>query len=188
VKTFRPLMTLAAVCTLWGSPQAPGTAALSTAAVIEAGADEDVEGVGPVRRLPEISPSSLRGFETSSDGNRFLVLRIGMGNLQCARLYIRNMALPPDATLFVYGLDANGSVTTVSGPFKGVGPLNSGEFWSDPLTGSEIVVELQATEVLPDLPFEMVGIAASDISEAVLTIPRRGPDPRRKERQSSLRG
>src|SRR5688500_14581868 len=150
-------MTLAAVCTLWGSPKAPGTAALSTAAVFEAGSEEEVEGAGILRRIPEITPAAVGGFETSSDGTRFLVLRIPTSDVPAARLYIRNVALPPDAKLFVYGVDAGGSVTTVSGPFTGVGPLNSGEFWTNSIAGSQIVVELQAAEVLPDLPFEIVG-------------------------------
>jgi hypothetical protein len=169
VKLFRTLMTLTAVCTLWGNPKAPGTAALSTAAVFGAGsAEQEIEGIGTLRRMAAITPDSVRGFETSADGTRLLVLRISTGDLPVARLYIRNMALPPNAVLFVYGLDAAGSVTTVSGPFKGVGPLNSGEFWTDAIAGSEIVVELQAADVLADLPFEIVGLASSQLSEVAV--------------------
>ena len=167
---IRILTTLATVCTLWANPKAPGTATLSTAVVLKPGADQEIEGVGTLRRMPEITPDSLPGFETSADGTRFLVIRIAADDLPAARLYIRNMALPPAAKLFLYGLDTNGSVTTVSGPFEGVGPLQSGEFWTDALAGSEIVVELQAEEVLPDLPFEIVGLAGSEISEIAVRV------------------
>ena len=160
----------AAVCTLWGNPEAPGTAALSKGVVLTVGSDEEeVEGVGTLRRMPEIKPDSLV-FETSDEGTRFLVLRIGTGDLAATRLYIRNMALPENAKVFVYGVTA-GSVTTVVGPYEGAGPLQSGDFWTGAVAGSEIVVELQAKEVLADLPFEIVGLTGSDVSEVATSTP-----------------
>jgi astacin len=166
VKLVFTLIISAAVGTLWASPEAPGTAALSRAIVIESGAEEYLEGVGPVRRIPAIAPDTIGPFENSLSGDtRFLVLRFPTGGASAARLYIRNMALPGGAKLFLYGIDGNGGVTNVYGPIEGVGPLNSGEFWSAAMRGAEIVAELQVDDVLPDLPFEVAGLAAADPSE-----------------------
>jgi hypothetical protein len=166
--------------TLWAGPKAPGTAALSRAAVIKAGPEQEVDGIGSLRRMPPIEPGSVGPFETSlDDGTRFLVLRFPTEAAPAARLYIRDMALPVGAKLFLYGLDTSGSVTTADGPFEGAGPLQSGEFWSSAIVGSDIVVELQAGEdLLADIPFEIVGFAPADPSEVQTDLARNSNEVR----------
>jgi hypothetical protein len=159
---------------LWAGPQAPGTTALSRAAVIKAGPEEELEGIGFVRRVRPLTPDSLGSFETSANGTQFLVLRLPTNGSRTTRLYIRDVALPTGARLFVYGLDHKGLVTNVDGPFEGAGPLESGEFWTETISGTEIVVELQVEEGLPDLPFEIVGLGSSDLSPASTVSAQRG--------------
>jgi hypothetical protein len=166
VKLVFSLLASAAMSLLAAGPKAPGTAALARGVVIEAGSEEYVDGVGSLRRLPVITPDAIGPFHTDvSDNSRFVVVRFRLGDVSAGRLYIREMSLPPGAQLFVYGINASG-VTNVYGPFTSVGPLNSGEFWTGVVVGTEIVLELQATETLPDLPFEIVGLAPADASEA----------------------
>jgi hypothetical protein len=168
VKLVLTLLASAAISTLSAGPKAPGTPALSRGMVVEPAAEEDVEGVGSLRRLPAITADTIGPFETSvSDNSRFWVLRIRTGDVPAARLYIRDMALPAGALLMVYGVDGDGVVTNVFGPVHGAGPLNSGEFWTDVIVGSEIVVELQVVETLPDIPFEVVGLSPADAKEAM---------------------
>lgn len=58
-------------------------------------------------------------------------------NAAALRLHFDNIALPPDAELYVYGAQDD----VVSGPYTGRGPFESGEFWSDVLAGDTAVVE-----------------------------------------------
>ena len=167
------LMMLIATGSLWAGPKAPGTPALSRAAVFEASSEQELDGVGLIRRMPGMTPDSVGAFEAGTDNGHFLVLRFATGGEPASRLYIRDMALPSGAKLFVYGLDASGSVTNVYGPFEGAGPFQSGDLWTGAILGSEIVVEFQVETVPADLPFEIVGIAPSDPSEATIHAERK---------------
>ncbi len=167
VKLVIALIASAAVSAIWASPKAPGTPALSRGIVIEAGSEEDFDGVGSLRRLPAIAADTLT-FEVSPvDNTRFLVLRFPITGASAARLYIRDMALPETAKLYVYGVDNAHLVTNVYGPYKTVGPLQSGDFWTGVVVGAEIVVELHTDDVLPDVPFEVIGLAPADASDAI---------------------
>ena len=158
----------AALSTLFAQPMAPETNALARTTALEAEPQvEDVAGAGWLRRLPVITPDSLTYEKSISGDTQFLVLRLRT-NASAARLYIRNMALPAGAKLFLYGRDETGVLTNVEGPYDAVGPLQSGQFWSGTIIGSEIVVELQVIEPLPDLPFEIVGLASANPRDAAL--------------------
>jgi hypothetical protein len=176
LKAVLTFIVSAGLAMLWAGPKAPGTAALARAALVEPGADQHLEGVGSLRRFSAISPEAVGMSETSvDDDTRFFVLRFSTAKAVASQVYIRNVALPAGAKLFLYGVNADGAVTDVRGPFEGAGPLRSGEFWSGAIRGDEIIAELQiAGDVPADLPFEVVGIAPAEPSEATDTSDNKG--------------
>jgi astacin len=164
LKAVFTFIVSAGMAMLWASPKAPGTAALARAAVVQPGDEQYLLGIGSLRPFPAINPDTVGRFETSSeDGARLYVLRFSTAGAAAAQVYVRNMALPPGARLYLYGVDADGSVTTIRGAFEGAGPLESGEFWSGAIPGVEIVAELQLGEDVPaSLPFEIAGLAVAE--------------------------
>lgn len=111
--------------------------------------------------INEITPENLT-VETADDGTRFIALRLREGDAQAVRIHITGMRLSADQRLFI----SSGDGSQTFGPFEGAGPVQTGEFWSEAIRGSEVVVELQmASEVAPNLPFVIDGIEAADLAD-----------------------
>ncbi|MBI3279279.1 MAG: hypothetical protein HYZ57_05490 [Acidobacteria bacterium] len=115
------------------------------------------------RFLAAPDPSAVMPFR-DGEGMRFLLLRYASPGAAALQLYFSSIYLPAGARVFVYGSDAEGSVTNIAGPYEGVGPLHSGEFWSAAVRGDHAVVELQIPpgEQPPDLPFRISELAHLD--------------------------
>lgn len=156
----RVLLAISAVATVvWAQPQAIGTAVLAETPLITTGEEIVVEGVGKIRPVNSPVVDGIRLLE--HDGTRILVARLSQAGWPAARLLFRNMALPPEAKLYLYGRDHDGKAGEVYGPFTAAGPLGSGEFWTDAVAGSEVVLEIQFPGAVPaTLPLEIVGVSA----------------------------
>ena len=118
------------------------------AAVIAAAQPKTI-GTAELDRVPVTSAadvSAASSLETLQiEGTRVAVLKIANGSAPAARLLIRDMTLPAGARLYLYGRSADGQVHgPVFGPFTGTGPLATGEFWTHPIEGAEIVLEVQS--------------------------------------------
>jgi hypothetical protein len=101
--------------------------------------------------IEDIKPNNLT-FEVAEDGTRYVALRLRNKDAEAVRAHIRNMHLSTGQSLFLYSPDGR----IVYGPFEGAGPLQSGEFWSLPVPGDEIVIEFQTgPEPVADLPFHV---------------------------------
>lgn len=101
--------------------------------------------------IEDIKPNNLT-FEVAQDGTRYVALRLRSNDANAVRAHIRNVHLGAGQSLFVYSPDGR----IVYGPFEGAGPLHSGEFWSQPVPGAEIVIEFQpGAEQVGDLPFNV---------------------------------
>ena len=101
--------------------------------------------------IEDIKPNNLT-FEVAQDGTRYVALRLRSNDANAVRAHIRNVHLGAGQSLFVYSPAGR----IVYGPFEGAGPLQSGEFWSQPVPGPEIVIEFQpGAEQVGDLPFNV---------------------------------
>lgn len=113
--------------------------------------DATFEQATPVTQLDSAELRYLPG----DGGASRLLLRIDNTGAAALRLRFENMMLPAGATVMVYGVDAGSRLTRADGPFAGAGPLDGNEFWTRPIPGSRIIVELRTPEELPQLPFTL---------------------------------
>lgn len=98
--------------------------------------------IGANRKLPPVwMENAVRLGETQAEqSGRTLIAyaaAVRSPNAPALRLHFENVALPPDAELYVYGAQDD----VVTGPHTGRGPFENGEFWSDALAGDTAVVE-----------------------------------------------
>lgn len=92
---------------------------------------------------------------------RVALLRVGSPGAAAYRFHFEQLRIPPGASLFLYGIDSSGAVTTAFGPYEEAGPLDTGEFRSRILSGSQAVIELQASEPM-NWPFHLERITRMD--------------------------
>jgi len=71
-------------------------------------------------------------------------------NAGAIRLHLKNMSLPANAELFIYS--RNGQAY---GPYTGVGPNGTGEFWTETIFGSEAILQLQSKSDLSGASFQI---------------------------------
>jgi lysyl endopeptidase len=71
-------------------------------------------------------------------------------NAGAIRLHVKNMSLPANTELFIYG--RNGQAY---GPYIGAGPLRTGDFWTATIFGSEAILQLQAKSDLLGASFRV---------------------------------
>lgn len=89
-----------------------------------------------------------------------LVLRFAWQGASEVRLHFRRFQLPEGAVAYVYGRHPDGSARDVKG-YTGGGPAEATDFWTDSVTGEEIVVEVAwGGEIPAALPFEAAEIGA----------------------------
>src|SRR5688500_112811 len=95
------------------------------------------------RRRPyaESLGGPLPAARTAPDGTGYRIIRYTSPGATAMRLHFSPFHLPPDARLYVYNFSAG--KPAILGPFTGPGPLDSGEFWTAPLPGEAVAVELQ---------------------------------------------
>lgn len=147
---LRAVALLGIHATVFAQPQTPstvlgpGTGQIPLAPVVAAyepaPTDEAAAEPGRLFRtgtLPKPTPGNLR------------LLRFSAPGAAAYRLYFDGVALPPGARMFLYGLDAGGSVTSIFGPYEKSGPLAGGSFRSRVIPGIELVVEIQGMNEEP---------------------------------------
>lgn len=124
---------------------------------------------GAIHAIPEIRDDAFRFF-TTDDSDRVLLLTLSSEGAAAIRVHFENFRLPEGAAVFVYGLDSQNQVTRVSGPYRGAGPLQSGEFWTRSLPGSRVAIELQMNDEPGTLPFSIAEIASQDSVEELAEV------------------
>jgi Astacin (Peptidase family M12A)/Divergent InlB B-repeat domain len=113
----------------------------------------------PSMTLQDMSPDKL-AFETAEDGTRYLAVRLKSREGAATRLHITGMRLAAGEKLYIYSADG----AHVYGPFEGAGPVQTGEFLSGAIPGTEVIVEFQAGHQLPaDLPFTIRSIEPTNL-------------------------
>jgi hypothetical protein len=110
---------------------------------------------GRLRPLDNREARELPQPSLASDGTRYTVLSVSSPGAAALRLHFTRFHLPPNARVFVYSLPESGSDPHILGPYTGPGPFQLGEFWTAPLAGSRVAVEIQWTGDLDELPFEI---------------------------------
>jgi hypothetical protein len=133
-----------------------------------------------IERFARQAADQAGAFIETEGGSSVLLLRFTSSGARAVRLHIGNMRLPEGSRLFVYGM-RDGVATNVAGPYEGSGPALDDDFWTDAVSGSEAVVELQADGERPaDLPFQVLELAWVDLEE-VPAAPRTDKEVRTSE-------
>lgn len=102
----------------------------------------------------EAVPEESVAFRTLEDGRYVFTFRVTVPTAHGARLHFERFHLPEHARVTAYVLDERGAATTTVGPYEKNGPTGSGEFWSEVLPGSSVVVQLEGEGDAPAvLPF-----------------------------------
>jgi hypothetical protein len=157
------LISLFAVASAEPGPLGPKAGSLRRVAPVEVSAEN-----GSARAAlaaPTIELDRLGGYE-SVDGQLVLLTRISASQAEALRIHLSDVRLPEGASLYVYGIDAAGQAIDVQGPITLSGPHRTGEFWSKPVAGEDVILELQVSgEPLPVLPFEIDQVVKADASE-----------------------
>jgi PKD repeat protein len=115
-------------------------------------------------RLRRVRPASSVPRSASpqrlSDGLHVHRWRYHAPSAKGMRLHFVRINLPKDARLWIQSLDRPSDRL---GPYTGAGPLDSGEFWTQPLAGSQVMVELEWRGGDPAvIPFEIGQIGQLD--------------------------
>jgi hypothetical protein len=90
--------------------------------------------------LVEFAGDAVRwgAMEKTDDGGRVWSAAVRSPNAFGLRLHFDLFWLPEDVELYLYN-----ETGEVLGPYTGAGPLDTGEFWSQMVTGEEIFVQLR---------------------------------------------
>lgn len=121
--------------------------------------------IRPLTSLSEIKPENL-AYETSDDGIKFVAMRMRKAGAPAVRVRITGMHLKPGEKLFIYSPDRS----RIYGSFEGGGPVNTGEFWSEAIAGTDVVVEFQAGMHPPgDLPFRVAELKQATLAETAVS-------------------
>jgi len=75
---------------------------------------------------------------TQLDGGLVWALPIASPNAGAIRLHLENVSLPPNSELYFYSQDGQ-----AFGPYTGMGPHGTGEFWTESIFGSEGILQLR---------------------------------------------
>lgn len=134
-----------------------------------AGGEERLTGEGRVRSLESLAADSVRLFSNNA-GDNAVLLRIENGNSAAMRLHLENFHLGAGSRLFVYGLNENGEVVGIQGPYTSTGPLSEGQFWTPAVGGVAVMLELQVPGELAALPFQLREAAFTDTVDELLGI------------------
>jgi len=105
----------------------------------------------------------------SAYGTSFARLRFESKDAAAWRLSFASLSLAEGSKMFLYGLDQNGQVRAIHGPYEGSGPLNIPMFETQVIEGNSLVLELNA-EPREDWPFLLSSveqITADRLSELV---------------------
>jgi len=93
-------------------------------------------------------------------------------------VYVTDMNLSVGQSLYF----SNAAGTQVSGPFTIAGPTQTGEFLSDAIEGSDVIVELQTgPEGAADLPFKIRSVQSAELTD-VLPVPEQRSNFRHRQR------
>lgn len=186
--------SLSAVTAFAASPKGPESGLLGNVAIIQSLKDsgksaESQNPIGNIQAFPALAPESVMPFQTSLDGTQFTLVRAGSEGAIALRLHMSDFHLPQGASVFIYTLDASGAISKQLGPYTGAGPLASGEFWTQPLPGSEAIVELQITDQAPaDVPFQIREVAQVSQDALAQSRPETFDAPATEVRTSYYRG
>src|SRR5439155_9496482 len=74
------------------------------------------------------------------------------------RLHIENMSLPGGAELYVYSRAGE-----AYGPYTGKGPDGTGEFWSTAVFGTEAILQIQTTGMVPESALRFVNLSVTEV-------------------------
>jgi V8-like Glu-specific endopeptidase len=96
--------------------------------------------IGLVKPMQPVVVAGLDGdsLEKAASGRLVWATVVRADNAGAIRLHIEDMSLPRNAELFVYS--RNGQAY---GPYTGMGPDRTGEFWTTTLFGSEAILQLR---------------------------------------------
>jgi V8-like Glu-specific endopeptidase len=134
---------------------------------IEVGAGESYA-AQPARRVVGVNKGVLVEFagddvrwgamEKTDDGGRVWTAAVRSANAYGLRLHFNLFWLPEDAELYVFNDSGE-----AFGPYTGTGPHDTGEFWSQLVTGEEIFVQLRirgkaGNRTLRNTYFDVVGV------------------------------
>ena len=89
-------------------------------------------------RSVDISSHSHGQRFNQSDGTQIQLFAIKSPRAVRVRVHFTNVNLPAGDALYVYAASQD---AVVAGPYRGKGPWNSGDFWSNSIEGDTVVVE-----------------------------------------------
>jgi hypothetical protein len=106
--------------------------------------------------------SALRYLPGEPGTSKILLRLDNTADAAALRLHFTDMALPAGATVTVYGVDEQRRLTRLDGPFTAAGPMHGQDFWTRPIPGRAIYIELQTPVEQATLPFTLAGWEAAE--------------------------
>lgn len=147
-KSLSSILVLSSFGFLFGQERALAPVAAQSGA--------ETEGVTLTLPAPETDQVAI----AERDGEWTMRLRVSSPGAAGLQLFVENLRLPEGARLSLYSIESNGD-TTFTSSYEGIGPLQGDPFWTEPVAGSEAVVEVRFSgNDLSALPFRLSSLRA----------------------------
>ncbi len=105
--------------------------------------------IGVIRKLPNPIETAEETLLSEVPEGRIGVVKLVSEGALAIRVHLENVSLPENATIFVYSAD---NPDHIDGPYKGRGPAGDGSTWTQPLSGSALIIEYFIPAVAPPDP------------------------------------
>jgi len=111
-----------------------------------------------------VSSTEPANLDARWDAGKYHVyLNLEAPSNKAVRVHFQNYHLSPGVQVSLYR--SGDSAPPVKAKYTATGPLHSGEFWSLPVRGPLVMIELKSPIYLETLPFEIHEAALADLSE-----------------------
>jgi hypothetical protein len=112
----------------------------------------------PLLGVSEVSAEKV-AVATGEDSARFVTFKLRVEGASAVRLYLTDVRLAPGDKLYIY----NGDGTRAYGSVETSGATGGGAYTSEPIRGSDVVLEWQTTGEGGDLPFTVEAVEPAEL-------------------------
>ena len=114
----------------------------------------------PLLHVSEVTAANVAIAVGDDESTRYVTFRLRRDGASAVRLQLTDVRLAPGDKLYVYSADG----AKTYGPIEGSGPSNTGNFSSEAILGSDVVVEWErVNESGGDLPFTVEALDAAEL-------------------------
>ncbi len=113
---------------------------------------------------PPVIDETILSYQFDEDAGLHRVrFRLSLPSESVLQIAFQDFHLSPGASVRLYSIAEDGFVLS-TGLYEAAGPAGSGEFWSDPIAGNPVIIELSSPEPLATLPFSVAGVSAAEFA------------------------